>query len=86
MPDFAFIWRKASDFSIRCYPTPRVLKKCQGCKWDFFFLLLIFYSGIQKDILTDPIQSREGVYPQKKVLVVSLTKRYFWLIEPNHAS
>ena len=28
-----------------------------------------FYSVIQTNIVTDPIQSREGIYPQKEVLV-----------------
>ena len=40
---------------------------------DIFRFAVFFYSGIQKDILTDPIQSREGVYPKKKVLFVLLT-------------
>ena len=38
-------------------------------------LCSLFLSGIQKDILTDPIKSRDGVYPKRKVLVVSLPTR-----------
>ena len=47
------------------------------------FLLLavnFFYSGIQKDILIDPIQSRERVYPQREVFGVSLPLRQKWFL------
>ena len=58
-------------------------KKCSGLNMRFLLLAVdFFYSGIQRDILTDQIQSREVLYPQGEVLVVSSKKRCF-LMEDN---
>ena len=47
----------------------------------FFLLAAKFFNQGYKEIFS-LIQSRRGVYPKKKVLVVSLTRRYFYSLMP----